>query len=300
MKLTQKQVVERMTAAWGRQAVVVPSRICGNRTVYAVTDHNGNWWPLETSWSGGRQVFEPVDRPWPQDPWSAAVAEAAGRARAYFYEQQNWLALRRLPRGQAIALSQKWSRAGDDLDTWYIQSQSKGGTIYEVNGRCTCLDYLVNGVPGGWCKHRIARALAIRAEEIIENGAGSNADSTAPNVGPKGTNTHSQDSTASGNGQAQRIELIVGYTADEARSLARVNANGKLIWFLADGVAAEPPALTTSELYRWLQEHGYIPDDFKWLGWGDGLRQRRQTYVLTNGSDQKSSWAARLVRRIVS
>ena len=82
MKLTLEQVVERMTAEWGRQAVVVPSRICGNRTVYAVTDHNGNWWPLETSRSGGRQVFEPVDRPWPQDPWSAAVAEAAGRARA--------------------------------------------------------------------------------------------------------------------------------------------------------------------------------------------------------------------------
>ncbi len=50
--------------------------------------------------------------------------------------------------------------------------------------------------------------------------------------------------------------------------------------FLTDGKEAESPARTMPELYRWLQGQGYAPQDFKWLDWQDGLRQRRQTYLL--------------------
>ena len=40
MKLTIKQVKATMTAAWGRQAFVIPYRLTGNRYSYAVTDHH--------------------------------------------------------------------------------------------------------------------------------------------------------------------------------------------------------------------------------------------------------------------
>ena len=54
--------------------------------------------------------------------------------------------------------------------------------MYEVNGRCTCADYAFSRPPGGWCKHRIARALAKRASQILkeENGADGEEGTTAP------------------------------------------------------------------------------------------------------------------------
>ena len=157
MKLTIKQAQQRMTQVWGTRATVVPSRISGNRYVYAVTDHGEHWLPLESSWLQGRQVFELVDAEWPQ-----------------------------------------------------------------------------------------------------------------PDAGA--------------NGHPRRIDLIVAYEADGARALPRINGNGQLVRFEADGEEAAAPAQTIAELYRWLQEHDYAPDGFKWLGWERGLRQRRQTYVL-NGSN---------------
>jgi hypothetical protein len=66
MKLTIEQVEERMTSPWGRLAFVVPYRLAGSCTSYAVTDHSERWWPLFTSWVGGHQVFEPVSGPWPE------------------------------------------------------------------------------------------------------------------------------------------------------------------------------------------------------------------------------------------
>ena len=157
MKLTLKQAKERMTQVWGTEAFLVPSRISGNRYVYAITDHGENWLPLDSSWSQGDQVFALVDAEWPE-----------------------------------------------------------------------------------------------------------------PDAGM--------------NGHAHRIDLVVAYEADGARALPRINGNGQLVAFRADGVEATPPAQTVSAIYRWLQAEGYVPDGFKWLGWQHGLRQRRQTYVL-NGSN---------------
>jgi hypothetical protein len=252
MKLTIEQVEARMTAAWGAQAFLVPYRICGNRYVYAVTDHGEHWLPLETDWIQGQQVFMPKEGDWPlPDPWAEAINEATQRAHAYFAGRGDRASLRRLPRAQAIALGQNWLRVGDRIDTWLIPSCSKVGTVYQVNGRCTCPDIAT------WCKHRLARALAMRAEEMLRAKA-----------------------EATGSQPARRIDLVVAYEASEERTLPQVNGNGQLVRFLADGKEAEPPARTMPELYRWLQGQGYAPNGFKWLDWQDGLRQRRQTYLL--------------------
>ena len=88
-----------------------------------------------------------------------------------------------------------------------------------------------------------------------------------------------QLSQAPSNGHPRRIDLIVAYEADNARALPRINGNGQLIRFLAEGEEAAPPTHSVSELYRWLQAEGYVPDGFKWLGWEHGLRHRRQTYT---------------------
>jgi hypothetical protein len=301
MKLTTKQVEAKMTEAWGRQAHVVPYRLAGNRYSYLVTDHREHWLPLLKSWVGGRQVFEPVGDRWsgpvpepePEpEPmtWSEAVLAASQLAQAHFVERRNRLALRRLPRGMVIAEARQWTLLGDELDTWLIPSQSTGGVVYEVNGRCTCPDYLHNGVPGGWCKHRLARALAKRAEEILqnENGAGGG-DSTPAPAPQEGAHEDLHSTTDPGNGQAQRIDLVVAYEADEARVLPRINGTGELVTFKADGQEQEPPVPTLRELYRWLLDQGYVPATFQWLGWEGGLRQRLQAYTRKVADDRDTA-----------
>ena len=55
-----------------------------------------------------------------------------------------------------------WSKA--DPLTLNVRSQSDPERWYRVNGQCECVDYQQHG---NWCKHRIARALIIRAEELL-------------------------------------------------------------------------------------------------------------------------------------
>ena len=253
-------------------------------------------------WWRGREKREPELVP---DYWAQAVMDATQLAQAHFVEKGNKAALKRLPRAQAIAEHQNWRRVGDKLDTWFMPSLTRSGVVYMVNGRCTCPDYHHNGVPGGWCKHRLARALAKRAADLLrnENGAGGGTNTPAP-VSPMGTHEDLHSTTTPPNGQA-RIDLIVAYEADEARVLPRTNGDGQLIAFKADGQEAKPPAQTMPELYRWLQAQGYVPDGFKWLGWEHGLRQRRQTYTR-NVADhrdtalpvQRSCGRARLFKEV--
>jgi hypothetical protein len=295
MKLTIKQVEATMTAAWGREAIVVPYRLAGNLYSYAVTDHQEHWLLLLTSWAGGHQVFEPVDGTWPElvpspEPgrmtWGEAVLEAMQLAYAYFGSREDSEALKRLPRAQAIATRQNWRQLGDKLNTWLIPSSTTLGRVYKVNGRCTCKDFQGHGI-GWWCKHRLARALARRAAELLKNGngAGSDSDTPAPHSMGAAMNNGTDSTTTSPNGQARRIELVMAYEAEEAKVLPHINGNGQLVEFKADGRLTEPPVKTTPELYRWLQANGYVPTDFKWRGWEHGLRQRRQTYVLADARD---------------
>jgi hypothetical protein len=152
--------------------------------------------------------------------------------------------------------------------------------VYQINVRCICPDWLHNGVPGGWCKHRITRAPAIRATEVLkENGAGSALDTLAPSAGSAKTTTQDQDTPEHCSGQAQRIDLVVACNASEAYSPAYTNANGKAVGFEADGQVASPLTRAMAGVFRQLQANGYVPDSFNWLGWERGLRQHRQTYV---------------------
>jgi hypothetical protein len=292
MKLTIEQVEARMTTAWGKKAFVISHRLAGNRYGYVVTDHSEHWLPLLTSWvgGGGRQLFEPADGYWPDfdttaDPWSQAVMDAMQLALAYFVGQGNKAAEKRLPRAQVIAEAQNWTRLGDRLDTWLIPSSTKAGVLYRVNGRCTCPDYERRAVPGGWCKHRLARALAKRAAEILKKENGAEGASNTPAPDPEGSHEDLECTTTPLNGQAQRIDVTVAFETDEAKTLPRINGSGHLIAFKADGQQAEPPAQTMRELYRWLQEHGYVPADFQWLAWEHGLRHRLQTYILVDDRD---------------
>lgn len=284
MKLTMEQVEAKLAHVWGQEVFVVPYRICGNRYAYVATDHGDHWLPLKTSWVGRRQVFAPEDGYWPQREtlsWGEAVFAASQLAMIHFTDQRNRAALKRLPRAQVIAEARNWTKLGDEIDTWLVPSLNRPGVVYQVNGHCTCPDYQHNGVPGGWCKHRLARALAKRAEELLEeeNGAGGGESTPAPVSdpgGPDGTDS----TTDPAPGQAQRIDLIVAYQADEAKTLPRINGNGRLVRFLTDGQEAAAPTKALPDLYRWLQDHGYAPDGFQWLGWEHGLRQRRQSYTL--------------------
>jgi hypothetical protein len=241
MKLKATKIDAQATEAWGKQAFVVPYRIAGNRRAYALTDHGDHWLPLETSWNGGGQVFEPVGTNWPwdvRDVWVNAVMEAAQLALAYFTEEGNRAAVERLPRGQVIAEGRYWRRIGDKFDTWLIPSQkSKMGLVYLVNGLCTCSD------PVPWCKHRLGRALAKRATQLLknENGAGDESNNPAPASGDAFANSQPHSSTAPTNGQAQRINLIVAYEADDAPVLPHTDAHGQLVQFDLDGCPTEPP-----------------------------------------------------------
>jgi hypothetical protein len=291
MELTAQDTEALLTAAWGRQAYVNRYRLAGNRSAWVAEDHNGHHLDLSIRWcKDGAVRFEPAEGEWPAtppapNPWVRAVMDAAQLAMTYFADQGNKAALKRLPRAQVIAEAQNWTRLGDRLDTWLIPSSTKAGVLYQVNGRCTCPDYERNSVPGGWCKHRLARALAKRAAEILkkENGAEGAANTPAPD--PEGSYEDLNLTTAPTSGQAQRIELIVAYRADEAKVLPRTNGNGQLVAFKADGLMSEPPAPTLPDLYRWLEEHGYAPGSFRWLGWEHGLRRRLQTYVQAKDRD---------------
>jgi hypothetical protein len=295
MKLTIHQVEATMTAAWGRQAFVIPYRLAGNRYSYAVSDHQEHWLPLLASWAGGHQVFELASGTWPEpvpDPepspmtWAGAVLEAMQLAYAYFAGREDGEALKRLPRAQAIAMQQNWRRLGDKANTWLMPSASRLGVVYLTNGACTCPDFERHGT-GWWCKHRLARALARRAAALLRNGNGAGGDSGTPAPHSMGAtmNNGTDSTTTLGSSQAQRIDLIMAYEAEEAKVLPQINGNGQLVEFKADGQVTEPPVRTTPELYRWLEANGFVPNGFRWLGWEHGLRQRLQTYVQAEARD---------------
>lgn len=281
MKLNKVQTQTRLSQAWGQPAYVIGYYLHGNRTTYAATDHADHWLPLTTSWEMGVQQFEPSGMDWPspnQKVWAEAVSKAAALARDHFVEQRNIDAIRRLPRAQVIAEAQNWQRLGDEHDTWLMPSASGRGSVYRVNDTCTCPDFECNRVMGGWCKHRLARALARRAEKFLLEGQAVASD--CPTTASAAIHPDSADSTPSISPQAQRIDLIVAYEATDAPVLPLINANGLLVEFKADGQVVPPPTRTISDLYRWLQGNEYVPEGFKWLGWERGLRHRRQTYTL--------------------
>jgi hypothetical protein len=64
-------------------------RVSDNRCVHAATDHQDHWSPLQSSWIGGRQIFEPVGTTWPwvqRDRWPDAVLDAAQLTLVHFVD----------------------------------------------------------------------------------------------------------------------------------------------------------------------------------------------------------------------
>jgi SWIM zinc finger len=92
--------------------------------------------------------------------WRQAVAEIAEKAKAKLPECSG-----RVESAVKIVL------AGDvDLQadgTAKVASQSNGTTAYHVvNGQCDCKDFAK--APHGFCKHRLAAAIARRAQELVK------------------------------------------------------------------------------------------------------------------------------------
>lgn len=292
MKLTRKEVESRLTAAWGKQAHLVAYDLWGS-TTYAATDHGEHWMPLQASYRKGRQVFKLLNMDWPSrdnGAWAEAVTKAADLARDYFLNQRNMPALKRLPRAQVLAEARNWERQGDGHDTWLMRSTTGAGAVYEVNDRCTCPDWLYNGVPGGWCKHRLARALARRAERFLQGEQRAGRDHPAPASMKASVESEADSTTGSAVCQVRRVDVVVAYEASEGNCLVHMNANGKLVSFNADGHEVTPPVQTMPQIYAWLQAHGYVPDCFKWLDWEHGLRHRQQTYVLDGDRSLKVTY----------
>src|SRR5215468_560588 len=92
--------------------------------------------------------------------WRQAVAEIAEKAKATLPECTG-----RVDSAVKIVLAGDVDLLADG--TTKVASQSNGHTVYHiVNGECSCKDF--PKAPSGWCKHRIAAGLALRARTLAK------------------------------------------------------------------------------------------------------------------------------------
>lgn len=97
----------------------------------------------------------------PAEEWATAVRTAAEKAKEVLPES-----LTRIDKAVAIVLADGVELL--DGGKARVTSQSNDGTKYSIaNGECSCHDYEFQA-PAGWCKHRLARALYLRAARAIE------------------------------------------------------------------------------------------------------------------------------------
>src|ERR687888_1848641 len=92
--------------------------------------------------------------------WRAAVTEIAAKATAALPECNG-----RVEKAVALVLNGDVDVLPDG--TARVASQSPGATVYHiVNGHCDCKDY--PNAFEGWCKHRLAHAIAKRAYPLAK------------------------------------------------------------------------------------------------------------------------------------
>ncbi len=92
--------------------------------------------------------------------WRAAVAEIAEKARAKLPECSG-----RVDSAVKLVLANDVELLADG--TVKVGSQSSGSTTYHVvSGECSCKDFAK--APHGFCKHRLAAAIARRAQELVK------------------------------------------------------------------------------------------------------------------------------------
>lgn len=109
------------------------------------------------NWEDGTYTYDTYDvsQMDAQQVWRTAVALVASRARQALPECNT-----RLDKSLEIVLNSGVELLDDGSAR--VTSQSNGTTVYHlVNGACTCPDYAK--APGQWCKHRLARALTVKA-----------------------------------------------------------------------------------------------------------------------------------------
>src|SRR5262245_29557145 len=92
--------------------------------------------------------------------WREAVAEIGEKAKATLPDCNG-----RVDKAVAIVLNGDVELLPDGKAK--VASQSNGAVVYHIaNGECTCKDY--PKAPSGWCKHRIARGLHVRATALAK------------------------------------------------------------------------------------------------------------------------------------
>jgi hypothetical protein len=94
------------------------------------------------------------------ETWSSAVDEAVSRAKAWFPEAHH----ERINKAYRIVQEERIMilRSKDAV----VESDENDGGIYFIQkGHCNCPDAEYRSP---WCKHTIARAIIIRARELME------------------------------------------------------------------------------------------------------------------------------------
>ena len=92
--------------------------------------------------------------------WREAVSAVAERAKATLPQCNG-----RIEKAVALVLNGDVQTMGDG--TARVASQTNGSTAYHiVNGHCDCKDY--PKAYEGWCKHRLAHAIAKRAYQLAK------------------------------------------------------------------------------------------------------------------------------------
>jgi hypothetical protein len=111
----------------------------------------------EISWEeASAPGFETTTR----QTWREAVAEIAEKAKAKLPECSG-----RADSAVKIVLAGDVELLADG--TARVASQSSGSTMYHIiNGHCDCRDY--EKAPHQFCKHRLAAAIARRAQELVK------------------------------------------------------------------------------------------------------------------------------------
>src|SRR5262245_114432 len=178
--------------------------------------------------------------------WREAVTAVAERAKATLPQCHG-----RVDKAVALVLAGDVEVFPDG--TARVASQSNGQTIYRVvNGHCDCKDY--SNAFEGWCKHRLAHAIAKRAYPLAKAKleAGTTGQSTPAQ--PAAPATPLPEAPASVNVHLELAGRQVQLTLrdrDEGRLLARLDA--VLQRFPLVVTPTSPPA-TAAE--GWCPKHG--------------------------------------------
>jgi hypothetical protein len=165
--------------------------------------------------------------------WREAVAQAAEKARAALPEANGRIdcAVALVLQGDVELLADGSAKVG---------SQRHPETLYHVNDACQCQDF-ARAPHGGQCKHRIARGLAIRAQQRLEEQM-DHLDSQAAQPAAAPAAASLPEAPASANAfvmlDGHRVQITV-----RGHSLAGVlhEIRTVLAQFPAEAVAQQPP-----------------------------------------------------------